>query len=112
MYRKINKPEGQKELTPFMKRIRSKSVSEVDKNKRTPPSTERPTSKKLNIDPDFPKISGEFVNEVEDHQCMDNINKTSCKESTAFINMKMDKENEREKQKERERKREKELEEN
>ena len=102
MYRKINKPDGQKELTSFMKRIRSKLVSEVHKKKRTPPSTERPISKKLNIDPDFPKISGEFVNEVEDCQCTDHTDKPSYKESRSFINMKIDKENERDKQKERE----------
>ena len=102
MYRKINKPEGQKELTSFMKRIRSKSVSEVDKKKRTPPSTERPIPKKVNTDPDFPKISGEFVNKVEDRQCTDDTDKLSYEENRSFINMKMDKEIARDKQKERE----------
>ena len=102
MYRKINKPDGHKELTSFMKRIRSKSVSEVNKKKRTPPSTERPILKKVNIDPDFPKISGDFVNEIDESQCTDNTDNPSYKESRSFKHMKMDKETERDKQKERE----------
>ena len=73
MYRKINKPEGQKELTSFLKRARFKSVSEIDKKKRTSPSTKRPSSKKQNINPAIPKIGNLLSMEIDENHSEDNM---------------------------------------
>ena len=61
MYKKINKPEGQKDLTSFLNINRSKSASEIDKKKGTPPSAEKPSPKKKIIECDIPKIDSSLL---------------------------------------------------